>query len=142
MWTCPKCKQKFVNVNQSHSCGNYTVEDFLKGHTEKAIGLFHDFLAAYKKIGDYELHPVKTRVALVKKMRFCAINKLGRDFIAVHLVLTELHDSDRFFKVENLANRFFVHHVRIFSNTEIDPELKKFMKLAYAVGDRQHVKKI
>lgn len=31
LWTCPKCGRQFTNRNQSHSCGRYTVEDFLKG---------------------------------------------------------------------------------------------------------------
>jgi len=26
MWTCPKCKHQFFNKNQSHSCGDYTLE--------------------------------------------------------------------------------------------------------------------
>ena len=33
MWVCPKCNHKFFNINQSHSCGNYTVEDFIKDKT-------------------------------------------------------------------------------------------------------------
>jgi hypothetical protein len=45
MWTCPTCKHKFYNKNQSHSCGNYTIDDFLKGKNEKGIALFHYFLS-------------------------------------------------------------------------------------------------
>src|SRR5262245_19271912 len=111
MWTCPKCKHKFYNKNQSHSCGNYTVEDFLKNKSPKAAGLFTYFLGQYRKIGDFELHPVKTRIALLTKMRFCSVNKIGMDFIDVHFVLTEPHyDNLCFYKIENLANRFFLHH--------------------------------
>ncbi|MFI5204038.1 MAG: hypothetical protein ACHQF2_06030, partial [Flavobacteriales bacterium] len=81
MWTCPACKHKFYNKNQSHSCGNYTVDDFLKGKTEKSIELFNHFIAEYKKVGPFDIHPVKTRVALLTKMRFCSINKIGADYI-------------------------------------------------------------
>ena len=31
-------------------------------------------------VGDFDIHPVKTRVALLAKMRFCSINKIGKDF--------------------------------------------------------------
>lgn len=140
MWSCPVCKQKFYNKNQSHSCGNYTVEDFLKGKTERAIELFHHFLSEYRKIGDFELHPVKTRIALLTKMRFCSINKLGKDFIDIHLVLTEPYENNEcFYKTENLANRFFVQHLKISSKRDINAEVKKFMALAYDVGNRMHV---
>lgn len=86
MWTCLKCKHKFYNKNQSHSCGSYTVDNFLSGKTEKAISLFNHFLNEYRKVGAFELHPVKTRVALLTKMRFCSINKMGKDFLDVFCI--------------------------------------------------------
>ena len=141
MWTCPKCGHKFYNKNQSHSCGNYSVESFLKGKTEKAIGLFNHFISEYKKVGDFELHPVKARVALLTKMRFCSINKIGKDFIDIHFVLTKpYHDNLCFYRIENLANRFFVHHLKMFNRADINAEVKKFMRLAYDIGNRHHIK--
>ena len=140
MWTCPTCGHKFYNKNQSHSCGNYTVELFLKGKSEKAIDLFNSFIVEYKKIGDFELHPVKTRVALLTKMRFCSINKIGKDFIDVHFVLTEpYNDHQCFYRIENLGDRFFLHHAKIFERNDVNTELEKFMRLAYDVGNRKHI---
>jgi len=140
MWTCPKCKHKFFNKNQSHSCGSYTLDDFLKGKPAKSVALFNFFLAEYKTIGPFELHPVKTRVALLTKMRFCSINKIGTDHIDIHLVLTALFaDTLCFHKIDNLANRFFVHHARLYNKDDINQELKKYMAMAYEVGDRAHV---
>jgi hypothetical protein len=140
MWTCPKCKHKFYNKNQSHSCGSYTVDNFLKGKTEKAIDLFNCFLAEYKKIGDFELHPVKTRVALLTKMRFCAINKLGKDFMDVHFVFTKpYNDNSCFLRIDNLADRFFIHHLKVYDKADINSEVKKYMKLAYDIGNRKHI---
>ena len=141
MWTCPKCGHKFYNKNQSHSCGNYTVDNFLKGKTQKTIDLFNYFISEYKRIGDFEIHPVKTRVALLTKMRFCSINKAGKDFIYVHFVLTKPYkDNLCFDRIDNLANRFFVHHSKIYNKADINSELKKFMRLAYDIGNRSHVK--
>jgi Domain of unknown function (DUF5655) len=142
MWTCPKCGHQFFNKNQSHSCGSYTVEQFLIGKNEKAVELFHDFIGAYRKIGSFQIHPVKTRIALLTKMRFASINKIGPDYIDVHLVLTSSHDNNScFFKIDNLGNRFFVHHLRIYKKSDINSEVRRFMKLAYATGERKHVKK-
>ena len=139
MWICPKCKQKFVNRNQSHSCGKWTVDQFLFGKTEHSINLFHSFLEEFRRIGDFELHPVKTRVALLTLMRFASINKIGKDFIDGHLVLVEPGQSDCFRRIENLGDRFFVHHFRITDTSQIK-KLRPFMKKAYAVGMREHVK--
>jgi hypothetical protein len=141
MWTCLKCGHKFYNLNQSHSCGNYTIDRFLNGKTEKAINLFNYFISEYKKIGEFELHPVKTRVALLTKMRFCSINKISKDYIQVHFVLTEPHYNNLcFYRIENFSNRFFVHHLKILENSDINSEVKKFMQLAYEIGNREHIK--
>jgi hypothetical protein len=115
MWTCPKCNHQFYNKNQSHSCGGYTVDAFLKGKPVEMVNLFDHFLSEYRKIGPFVLHPVKTRVAMLTKMRFCSINKIGIDHIDIHLVLTRLFkDTAYFYKVDNVANRFFVHHARLY----------------------------
>ena len=140
MWTCPKCHHQFYNKNQSHSCGEYTVEDFLKGKPQKSVELFLFFVEEYRKTGPFELHPVKTRVALLTKMRFCSVNKISSDHIDIHLVLTTLFDDTQcFYKIDNLANRFFVHHARLYNHADITDELRKYMVLAYGVGERAHV---
>ena len=140
MWTCPKCKQKFVNRNQSHSCGRYTVAGFLKGKSQYSVGLFNHFISQYRNIGRFDLHPVKTRVALLTQMRFCAINKIGPDFIDVHFVLTEPHsEALSFRRIDNLANRFYIHHLRIHHKKDINAEVKRCMKLAYDNGNRKHI---
>jgi len=143
MWTCPKCKQKFYNTNQSHSCGRYTVADFLQGKSEKAIALLEYFLSEYRKIGDFDLHPVKTRIALLTQMRFCAINRVGKDFIDLHLVLTEPHPSViGFYKIDNLADRFFVHHLKLYRKADLTADIRRCMRQAYDIGNRKHIRNL
>ncbi len=140
MWTCPKCGYQFVNRNQSHSCGRYTVDDFLEGRSSKAISLFHYFLSEYRKIGKFDLHPVKTRVALLAKIRFCSINRIGEDFVDVHFVLTSPYrDNSCFTHIDNISNRFFVHHLRMYNKSDVTSDVRKFMRLAYEVGNRKHI---
>lgn len=142
MWTCPKCKARFYYKNQLHSCGKFSLSKFLEGKSATTIHLFDHFISEYRKLGPFELHPVKTRVALLGQMRFCAVNKMGSDYIDLHLVLTEpYHNHSCFRKIENIDDRFFVHHMRIQQKRDITREVKGFMKLAYDVGQRMHVKK-
>lgn len=140
MWKCPKCHQSFYNKNQAHSCGNYSVADFIKGKTEVSKAIMNKFLKAYERIGPYELHPVKTRIALLTKMRFASINKLGKDYMDGHLVLTELQNNSLFYKIDNLNNRFYVHHFKIFEDTKFSSTFIKQMESAYQVGLRMHIK--
>jgi hypothetical protein len=138
MWTCPRCKHKFLSRNQSHSCGKYSLKKFLEGKSEKMQTLFYELLTHFESIGSFELHPVKTRVALLKLMRFAAINKIGTDFIDGHLVLTKPYEAECFRRIENLNDRFFVHHFRIRASADIKM-LTRYMRLAYDVGLRKHV---
>jgi len=140
MWICPRCHQKFVNKNQSHSCGRYSVAGFLKGKSNVSVRLFREFLRAYKEIGRYELHPVKSRVALLTQMRFASVNRLGEDFLDGHFVLVEnLPNEQCIYKIDNLNNRFFIHHFKIRHKRDINREFRQYMKLAYDVGLRKHI---
>lgn len=141
MWICPKCGHKFYNRNQAHSCGEYSVEKFLQGKTEVSVKLFEAFLKKYSTVGSFELHPVKTRVALLTKMRFASVNRLAADHLDGHLVLTQHFKDSVFYKTDNLKNRFFVHHFRLYKASDISGKLYKYMKLAYKTGQREHVKK-
>lgn len=105
------------------------------------MALFHAFVSTYKKIGEFELHPVKTRVALLVKMRFAAVNKLTPTYLDGHLVLTAPHDDPAFYKIDNLNNRYFVHHFRINKKADLTMPLKKAMRAAYDVGERKHIQK-
>ena len=140
MWICPDCNQKFVNRNQSHSCDHFTMTQFLESKPRRAVQLYRHFLSEYRKIGLFELHPVKTRIALLTKMRFCAIDRIGRDFIDIHLVLTKPCPGRSFRRIDNPANRFFVHHLRIQRKSDITDDVRHCMRLAYKVGKREHLK--
>lgn len=141
MWVCPKCKHKFENKNAVHSCTTYIIGKFLKGKSEKASDLLKYFISLYKRVGAIELSEEESKFILSKKIRFCSINKVGIDYIDFHLVLGEpFNKSELCYKVENVLNIFYLHHFRIFEKEDIDKELKKYMKLAYDLGDKKVIK--
>jgi hypothetical protein len=43
------------------------------------------------------------------------------------------------YRIDNLNNRFFVHHFRIYKRSDIDSRFRKYMRLAYDVGERRHI---
>jgi len=143
MWTCLKCKQRFVNKNQWHSCGQNTLENFLEGKSLGAIELFNYFVDSYKKIGPFDLHPAKTRVAFVAKIRFSGVSKIGKDFIdGTFLFVKPFDEASCFYKIERIPTTdYYIHHFRLKSKKDINSEFKKYMRLAYAVGQREHLKK-
>lgn len=139
MWQCPQCKTLLVRKNLSHSCGNYSIEDFLKNKNPGSVRLFWFFIGEWKKIGDIMLHPVKTSISLLVRVRFCRVNRVTKTGIVAHLWLKQKITSPKFFKVEKLGLNDYLHHFEINCESFIDAEFLKYMKMAYEIGERKYL---
>jgi hypothetical protein len=139
MWTCPKCGAQFVTKNMWHSCGIYTVAEFLYGKTVRAIGLYQYFLDGYRKIGPVILHPAKTRISFMVKVRFSGVNRIGKDYIAGGFWLKQRIESPKFHKIEFIPRDNYIHYFKIHDESDIDDEFRTYMKIAYEIGERKHI---
>jgi hypothetical protein len=132
LWTCPACGARFVTRNLAHSCIRRTVDDFFADKPAGGVALARAFIAEVASLGPVTLHPVKTRIALMVDVRFAAINRIGADAIRGHIWLRERHASDRFEKIEQLGADF-LYHFEVSARRPIDAELRKFIRLGYAM---------
>jgi len=114
-----------------------SVDDFLRDKPVAAVRLFERFVDEVRKLGPVTLHPVKTRVALMVDVRFAAINRFGDDFIDGHLWLKQRQASGKFRRVEGLAGKDFIHHFRMSSPAFLDTEFRRYLEMAYAIGERR-----
>lgn len=130
LWECPRCGAKLIAKNMSHSCGDYSIEKFLSGKTDKGRELFHGFLELISQCGPFEIAPAKTRVAFMAEVRFASVNRVGHDSIDVHFVLPRLIESPRFRRVENIG-KLYVHHLRLCDPSEINRELADWLRQSY-----------
>ena len=132
-----------MSRNLSHACGDFSVEQFLAGATERGRDLFARFVALVAKCGPYDVAPAKTRVAFLARVRFASVNRVGKDSIDVHFVLPRALRSARFRRVEKLG-KLHVHHLRLACREDFDAELQAWLRDAYVeygertwLGDRQ-----
>ena len=137
MWTCPLCGQQFVNNNQSHSCGDKVLADFLKGKSEHTLSLFWHFADYYQQIGKVTIHPTKTMIAFAARTRIAFVTRLGKDFVDIVFPFTEAYNDNLcFHKIAQVpGSRQFNHHFRMYSIDDINEEVKQFMKLAHQLGN-------
>lgn len=140
MWNCPNCHQKFLNKNQYHSCNERAVEDFLKGKSVHTIELYNYFIDEYRSIGDFVLHPAKSRIAFAAKTRFGYIHRLGKNFLDVSLTFNKPYRENLcFYRIGEVpGGKIFQHYLRIFSKGDINDEVKKFMQLALESGNKSN----
>jgi hypothetical protein len=141
MWICPKCGAEYVQKNMWHSCVRYSEGQFLEGKPARAVALYRYFLKEYRKIGPIKLHVVKSRIAFMVKVRFSGVSGFGKDFIRGGFWLKEKIQSDKFFRIEYIPKNNFIHYFKIFNESDIDQEFRRYMKMAYEIGERKHLKR-
>jgi hypothetical protein len=141
LWKCPNCSRNFANRNQEHSCGKYSVEDFLRGRTEKAVALYRAFEKLVLGLGTIRLAPAKTRVGFQARMIFAAVNRLSRDKLQAHVVLARRLESPRFTKIETISSRNHVHHFAIEEIDQLNAEVLGWLQEAYQVGMQKHLQR-
>lgn len=136
MWTCPACRQQFINTNQVHSCGDKVLADFLDGKTEHTISLFWYFTDRYQQMGKVTVHATKSMIAFAAATRIASITRLGRNFIDVVFPFGQAYtDNLCFQKIAQVpGTRQYNHHFRMYSPEDINEEVLHFMKLAYWAG--------
>jgi len=141
LWTCPKCGRQFANRNQEHSCGQFTVEDFLKGKGANALAMYRRFVELAEACGPVLIAPAKTRIGFQVRMIFAAVNKLTERQLDAHVVLTRRIENPRFHRIETLTPTCHVHHFRVHAPEELDDEAASWFCEAYTVGEQKHLSK-
>lgn len=113
---------------------NKTIQDFLKGKTDRTLELYHHFINEYKKLGAVTLHPAKTMIGIANdKKRIVWITQLGKNFIHVVFPFKQPYpDNLCFQKIAQVPGdaHQFNHHFRMYYTEDVNDEVKKFMKMA------------
>jgi hypothetical protein len=136
MWICPHCRQKFVNNNQVHSCGDKVLDDFLGSKSSHTIDIFWHFVDVFQQIGKVSIHPTKSMIAFAAKTRIAYVIRLGKNFVDVVFPFERAyHDNLCFRKIAQVpGQQQFNHHLRLMEREDVNAEVRKFMKLAHDLG--------
>lgn len=140
LWTCKTCRRRFANRNQTHSCGKFSVKDFLRGKTPEQVRLFNAFIDAVNECGSVITAPAKTRVGFQVRMIFAAVNRLNQSGLTGHVVLARRFEHPRFFRIESISPRNHVHHFVLQNASDVDAVVEGWLKEAYLVGKQEHLK--
>ncbi len=136
MWTCAFCKQKFVKTNQSHSCGDKVLDNFLKNKSDHTISLFWHFVDSYQLLGNITIHPTKSMIAFAANTRIAYVIRLGKNFVDVVFPFDKPYAENLcFHKIAQVpGSEQYNHHLCLQQPEDINSEVKKFMTIAYKKG--------
>ncbi|HMJ71544.1 MAG TPA: DUF5655 domain-containing protein [Cyclobacteriaceae bacterium] len=133
MWSCPICDQKFVCNGQTHSCRDKELSDYLAGKSEHTLGLFWHFIESYQQLGKVTVHATKSMIAIAAKTRMAYITRLGKNFMDVTFMFDQpYNDNLCFTKIAQVpGTNQYNHHFRMMTPSDINKEVKTYMKIAY-----------
>ncbi|MGM9476029.1 DUF5655 domain-containing protein [Pedobacter sp. GSP4] len=108
------------------------LSDFLNGKTEYTLGLFRFFIDQLAEMGEVNLRPTKSMIALEAKTSFAYITQLGKNFIHVVIPFNRPYEDNLCFsKIAQVpGTKQYNHHLRILFKEDINEEVKGFLKLA------------
>jgi hypothetical protein len=139
LWKCPRCKRRFANRNQSHSCGKTDLETHFKGKPREIRDIYEAVLRAIRRCGPVTVLPEKTRIAFQVRMSFAQLTARSK-WVDGHVVLARRLEQSRFRKIQTISPRNHVHHFRLTSATEVDDQVVGWLEEAYAVGEQRHLR--
>jgi Domain of unknown function (DUF5655) len=140
LWSCPRCGRSFANRNQSHACGRHDLEHHFRGKPPEIRALYERFRALVAALGPVTVIPEKTRIAFQARMSFAQVTP-RRQWLDGHVVLARRLEHPRFRRIDTISPRNHVHFFRIASPDDINANLRRWLKEAYAVGKQEHLKR-
>ena len=115
LWTCPRCRQKFVIRNIWHSCTSFTVEELFKKEPPAHKKLYRAFLKLVRKCGPVKVNVNKSRISFQARVRFAGIPRVTKDGLVGAFWLKHRIESPRFIRVEILPPNNYFYQFRITS---------------------------
>jgi hypothetical protein len=92
LWTCPKCKHRFISANLWHSCTRYTLDERFANSTPEARAAFNRFVELVVRCGPVTVIAQKTRIVLMVRVRFAGA-VVQRDRVRLNFSLTRQLDA-------------------------------------------------
>lgn len=139
LWQCPKCGAKLVTKNMWHSCGRYSLEALFAQSEPRVRQIFDELAEMVRACGPVTVIPQKTRVVFQVRVRFlgCVPRK---SYLLCNFEFAKRKKHPRFRKIETYAPRWHGHELRVDSEQELDAEVERWVREAYAVGEQKHLK--
>ena len=108
------------------------LSDFLNGKTEYTLGLFRFFIEQLTELGEINLRPTKSMIAIESKTNFAYITQLGKNFIHVVIPFNQPYENNLCFtKIAQVPGTDqFNHHLRIYFKEDVNEEVKGFLRMA------------
>ena len=134
LWTCPRCGKSYVTRNMWHSCVVVPLDSHFTGRP-RSRELYYAVLRFVEADGPVTVSVSKTRIEFMTRARFGGV-RVMRDWLWFAFWLKRQVVSDRFDRVDFYGGRDWGYHLRIRDESQLDDELRGWLREARSVGDQ------
>ena len=138
LWTCPRCDQRFVTTNMSHSCVRLTTAHFFRHADPRLKRLYNQYVRFVRRIGPVTVNVNKTRISFQGRVRFAGVAAVRKDALIAGFWLKRRIHSPRFGKVEFIPPNNYVYSFRLTLPSDLDAEVEGWLREAYQVGAQRY----
>jgi len=132
LWTCPKCRRVFRQVNQRHSCGVGDKSSLLRGRSAALAQLYDELEKVVLECDDVEI-VYRNNYALFRTSRIFADLVIMKDALRLAIHLKREVKEPIFFKVVKGDRGQISHVAKIRSDEELELVLPYLVE-AYPVS--------
>ena len=133
LWTCPECGHPFVNRNQAHSCGRFSLDAHFAGCDPAVRASFDRFAEMARACGPVVVEPQKTRIVFVVRVRFGGATT-ARRWLNARLWLRRQAAHPLLRGHESYGALGWGNLFRVTRPEELDDDFAALVREAYAIG--------
>jgi hypothetical protein len=135
LWTCPKCKHRFVTKNLWHSCVRVPLQAHFRGRAASLYPTFRAWAALARACGPVTIYAQKSRIVFQARVRFGgAMVRVG--YLDATLWLKRPAQHPRLVRTESFGALGYGLHFRLQTPGDLDPSLRQLMREAYRSARR------
>lgn len=136
LWTCPKCRHRFVTRNLWHSCVRVPLTRHFTGRDPAVRRCFNAWRGLARECGPVTVYAQKSRIVFMVRVRFGgAITH--PTWLEGTLWLKRRIEHPQLYRTEDFGPLGFGMHFRFTDPAQIDAAARRFMRQAYRIGCQQ-----
>lgn len=136
LWTCPKCRHRFVTRNLSHSCVRVPLSRHFTAKDPTVRRCFNAWRALARECGPVTVYAQKSRIVFMVRVRFGGA-MTHRAWLEGTLWLRRRVEHPRIHKVNDYGALGFGIHFKFTDPAQIDGAARALMREAYRIGCQQ-----
>ncbi|MSP79053.1 MAG: hypothetical protein EXR67_05830 [Dehalococcoidia bacterium] len=132
-WTCPKCGRQLSAVNRSHSCTTNSVDEHFAGKPPVLRETYDTLISQLQHFAPLRTDAVKGNINLMVRVHLGGV-QVQKDCLHLGFLLDQPIDDKLIVKRLKISEHKCLHHLKLTSPKDVDPQLLAWLKTACAMA--------